>query len=125
MAPRWLTFTLFWDWIVRSFGHAGADLAMGASCAACSSTRAYRSRGCTSTHRLAPDVPGTYRVWLWIPDPDLLELLDRLDQPDAYPLAQVNYAVKLATKRDNQNVFDDTTGENDLGISIKDRSGQW
>jgi len=53
--------------------------------------------------------PGTYSVWLWIPDPDL---------PAGYPTAKINYAVKLATKRNNANVFDQTTGENDLGVSI-------
>lgn len=47
---------------------------------------------------------GTYRVRLWIPDPDAED--------------RIPYAVKLATKRDNANVFDDTTGENDLGVSI-------
>ena len=57
----------------------------------------------------APSTPGTYRVRLWIPDPDL---------PAGYPTAKINYAVKLATKRNNANVFDQTTGENDLGVSI-------
>jgi hypothetical protein len=50
--------------------------------------------------------PGTYSVWLWIPDPDA---------PSRIP-----YAVKLATLRDDgKNVFDQTTGENDLGVEIE------
>jgi hypothetical protein len=61
--------------------------------------------------------PGTYSVWLGIPDPDLLK-------PEDYPEAKINYAVKLATKRNDANgnsvnVFDPDTAENDLGVSIK------
>jgi hypothetical protein len=55
--------------------------------------------------------PGTYGVWLGIPDPDL-------KNPDAYPEAKKNYAVKLATKRNDANVFDPDTAENDLGVEI-------
>jgi hypothetical protein len=55
--------------------------------------------------------PGTYRVWLGIPDPDLLN-------PDDYPDAKKNYAVKLATLRNGENVFSSDTAENDLGVEI-------
>jgi hypothetical protein len=48
--------------------------------------------------------PGMYSVRLWIPDPDAE--------------THIPYAVKLATKRGNVNMFDGTTGENDLGVSI-------
>jgi len=50
-------------------------------------------------------------VRLWIPDPDL-------PNPDDYPKAKTNYAVKLATLRDGANVFDPDTAENDLGVEI-------
>lgn len=69
----------------------------------------------------APNTPGKYSVRLWIPDPDLLDLLKRLEQegnPERYPTAQINYAVKLATKLNGVNVFDQTTGENNLGVEI-------
>ena len=61
-----------------------------------------------SVNEPAPGV-GKYRVWLWIPDPDAEHL----------PL----YAVRLATLRDfgtgqPENVFNQATGENDLGIWI-------
>jgi hypothetical protein len=60
------------------------------------------------TTTISVDAPapsaGTYSVRLWIPDPDA---------PSWIP-----YAVKLATKRNNANVFDATTGENKLGVSI-------
>ena len=67
--------------------------------------------------------PGTYSVRLWIPDPDLLEFLsteEALSKPeDYYDNAKTNYAVKLATLRNGDNVFDQTTGENDLGVEIE------
>jgi hypothetical protein len=63
--------------------------------------------------------PGTYSVWLWIPDPDLLEFLSTSPNPEDYKNAKTNYAVKLATKRNGVNVFDQTTGENNLGVEIK------
>ena len=52
----------------------------------------------------APPVAGTYQVRLAIPDPDA---------PKRIP-----YAVKLASKRGGVNVFDSSTGENNLGVSI-------
>ena len=55
--------------------------------------------------------PGTYSVWLGVPDPDLLKSED-------YPGAKINYAVKLATLRDGTNVFRSDTAENDLGVEI-------
>jgi hypothetical protein len=57
------------------------------------------------TAQQAPITPGKYSVRLWIPDPDA---------PSRIP-----YAVKLATKRNGVNVFDQTTGENDLGVEIE------
>ena len=71
-----------------------------------------------------PPPPGTYEVRLWIPDLDFLDFLERENlKPDDYPEANINYAVKLATKRndangDSVNVFDQTTAENDLGVKI-------
>ena len=47
---------------------------------------------------------GTYRVGLAIPDPDA-------------PTSSA-YAVRLASLRAGVNVFDATTGENDLGVAI-------
>jgi hypothetical protein len=52
----------------------------------------------------APSTPGTYSVRLAIPDPDAP--------------ARIPYAVKLASQRGGTNVFDATTGENNLGVSI-------
>lgn len=52
----------------------------------------------------APPPAGTYGVRLAIPDPDA---------PTRTP-----YAVKLASKRGGVSVFDEGTGENNLGISI-------
>lgn len=57
-----------------------------------------------------PPPPGTYKVRLWIPDPDVVD-------PDA-PW-RIPYAVKLATKHNGGNVFDPATGENDLGVEIE------
>ena len=62
-------------------------------------------------------------MWLWIPDPDLLEFLSTSPNPEDYKKAKTNYAVKLATKRNDANgnsvnVFDPDTAENDLGVSI-------
>ena len=61
---------------------------------------------------------------LWIRDPDLPEFLSNAPNPEDYKNAKTNYAVKLATKRtdangDSVNVFDQTTGENDLGVQIE------
>ncbi len=53
---------------------------------------------------------GTYSVRLWIPDPDV--------PPGATKETKSKYAVKLATLRNGANVFDPTTGENNLGLSI-------
>ena len=36
-----------------------------------------------------------------------------------HPKAKINYAVKLATLRNGDNVFDQTTGENYLGVEIE------
>jgi hypothetical protein len=52
----------------------------------------------------APPPAGTYGVRLWIPDPDAP--------------ARIPYAVKLASRRGGVNVFDEGTGENNLGVSI-------
>ena len=52
----------------------------------------------------APPPAGTYSVRLAIPDPD---------KPDA-----ILYAVRLASMRGGANVFDESTGENNLGVSI-------
>lgn len=57
-----------------------------------------------------PPPAGMYKVRLWIPDPDVVD-------PSAPQ--QIPYAVKLATKHDGDNVFDPTTGENDLGVEIE------
>jgi Domain of unknown function (DUF4832) len=77
----------------------------------------------------APSTPGKYSVRLWIPDPDLQdndpdEVLEGQGGQGVLPKATINYAVKLATKRndangDSVNVFDQTTGENDLGVEIE------
>ena len=78
----------------------------------------------------APSTPGTYSVRLWIPDPDLQdndpdEVLEAQGGQGVLPKATINYAVKLATKRidattgNSVNVFDQTTGENDLGVQIE------
>lgn len=56
-----------------------------------------------SVIRSAPP-PGTYEVRLWIPDPDAK--------------SRIAYAVKLATLRDGDPVFDPVTGENNLGVTI-------
>jgi hypothetical protein len=63
--------------------------------------------------------PGTYSVWLGIPDPDLLEFLSTAPNPEDYEKAKTNYAVKLATLRGGKNVFDPDTGENNLGVEIE------
>ena len=47
------------------------------------------------------------------------DFLDKKLKPEDYPKAYINYAVKLATLRDAKNVFDQTTGENDLGVEIE------
>jgi hypothetical protein len=63
--------------------------------------------GATTTLSLtgtAPSTPGTYSVRLAISDPDAPTLIP--------------YAVKLATLRSGVNVFDASTGENNLGVSI-------
>jgi hypothetical protein len=52
----------------------------------------------------APPPIGTYSVRLAIPDPNAPK--------------QIPYAVKLASLRGDVNVFDNRTGENDLGVSI-------
>ena len=52
----------------------------------------------------APPPAGTYGVRLAIPDPDAP--------------TQIPYAVKLASLRGGVNVFDGSTGENNLGVSI-------
>jgi hypothetical protein len=62
---------------------------------------------------------GTYSVRLWIPDPD--DPTNPSQDPDVK--GNIDYAVKLATLRDNgtgqlENVFDSTTGDNDLGLTI-------
>jgi hypothetical protein len=57
----------------------------------------------------APPPVGTYSVRLWILDPDV---------PSGATKAKIEYAVKLATKRNGDKVFDPNTGENDLGVSI-------
>jgi hypothetical protein len=65
--------------------------------------------------------PGTYSVRLWIPDLDLIDLIKKIQisgQPEVYPRARTNYAVKLATKRNSANVFDPNTRDNNLGVSI-------
>ena len=74
----------------------------------------------------APSTPGTYSVRLWIPDPDLQDNDpdEVLEVQEDIPKATINYAVKLATKRndangDSVNVFDQTTGENNLGVEIE------
>lgn len=80
-----------------------------------STTRAYPlSNGATdswepgtTTQVSVTDTPppaGTYEVWVAIPDPDA---------PTRIP-----YAVKLASQRSGVNIFDASTGENSLGISI-------
>jgi hypothetical protein len=86
-----------------------------------------RSRSATKTYRLsagatknwapgtttqisvtaAPPPAGTYSVRLAIPDPNA---------PKRIP-----YAIKLASLRGGVNVFDGTTGENSLGVSINVR----
>jgi hypothetical protein len=66
-----------------------------------------------------PPPPGTYRVRLWIPDPDLLEFLSTAPNPEDYEKAKTHYAVRLATLRDGVNVFDPDTAENDLGVEIE------
>ena len=72
------------------------------------------------TTTLSVNVPalsaGTYSVRLWIPDPDAEP--DPSDLTAPRTTAEKEYAVKLATLRDGVNVFDPTTGENDLGVSI-------
>jgi hypothetical protein len=62
--------------------------------------------------------PGTYSVWLGIPDPDLLEFLSNAPNPEDYEKAKTNYAVKLATLRGGKNVFDPDTAENNLDVKI-------
>ena len=43
-----------------------------------------------------------------------------VDNPDPDAPSRIPYAVKLATLRDDgKNVFDQTTGENDLGVEIE------
>ena len=69
----------------------------------------------------APSTPGKYSVRLWIPDPDLQDNDpdEVLEVQEDIPKATINYAVKLATLRNGANVFDQTTGENDLGVEIE------
>ena len=77
------------------------------------------------TEQEAPSTPGKYSVRLWIPDPDLKDndpdkVLVEQGGQGVLPKATINYAVKLATLRDGvNNVFDQTTGENDLGVEIE------
>ncbi len=66
----------------------------------------------------APPPPGTYSVRLAIPDPDVPDPDPDPDIPDPYARARIAYAVKLASLRDGVNVFDESTGENDLGVSV-------
>src|SRR5215217_1051919 len=76
------------------------------------------------TEQEAPSTPGKYSARLWIPDPDLQdndpdEVLEAQGGQGDLPKATINYAVKLATLRDDgTNVFDQATGENDLGVEI-------
>lgn len=65
----------------------------------------------TQTFR-APEVAGTYRLQLYIPDTDCV------DNAFCNDAVNAQYAVRLATKRDGANVFDATTGTNDLGITL-------
>jgi|SRR5215211_1511667 len=74
------------------------------------------------TEQEAPSTPGKYSARLWIPDPDLQDNDpdEVLEAQGDLPKATINYAVKLATLRDDgTNVFDQATGENDLGVEIE------
>jgi hypothetical protein len=59
-------------------------------------------------------VPGTYSVRLWIPDPDDPGNLNQ--DPDVK--GNFHYSVKLASRRDGNKIFDPSTGDNDLGVTI-------
>jgi hypothetical protein len=75
--------------------------------------------GTKTTISVSDSAPlGTYSVWLGISDPDL-------PNPDDNPEAKTNYAVKLATKRNDANVFDPDTAENDLGVEITVHHRLW
>lgn len=54
--------------------------------------------------REVPPPPGIYEVRLAIPDP--------------YSPTRIPYAVKLASLRGSDNIIDQSTGENNLGVSI-------
>lgn len=58
----------------------------------------------TFTASFAAPPAGTYSLRLMLPDPDRPEV--------------IAYAVKLASRRDGVPVFDATTGENDLGVTL-------
>jgi hypothetical protein len=61
----------------------------------------------------APMTAGTYSVRLAIPDPDAPTHLPEDSR------TRISYAVKLASKRNGKRVFDENTGENDLGVTIR------
>ena len=58
----------------------------------------------------APTVAGMYTLHLYIPDADCI------NNSTCSDTTQSNYAVKLATLRNGSNVFDTSTGTNNLGI---------
>ena len=60
----------------------------------------------------APSVPGTYQLRLYLPDTDCV------DNPYCSTSVAAHYAIRLATKRGDVNVFDPTTGTNDLGVTL-------
>jgi hypothetical protein len=64
----------------------------------------------------APTAPGEYAIHLYIPDADCLNNSTCSDD------VRANYAVRLATKRNDVNVFAPATGSNDLGLTLTVKS---
>jgi len=60
----------------------------------------------------APSAPGAYAIHLYIPDADCV------NNRSCSESVRANYAVRLATKRNDANVFAPATGTNDLGVSL-------
>jgi len=60
----------------------------------------------------APSAPGAYAIHLYIPDADCV------NNRSCSESVRANYAVRLATKRNDVNVFAPATGTNDLGVSL-------
>ena len=60
----------------------------------------------------APSAPGAYAIHLYIPDADCV------NNSSCSDVVRANYAVRLATKRNDMNVFAPSTGTNDLGVSL-------